>query len=298
MKITDKLVSPMLLKEVKEVVNDEKYLYEIKFDGIRALIYLDKNTIIIKNRKGYIMTDTYPELSELKSIVGNKKCIFDGEIVLMYNDRPSFSKLQERALLKNSKKIEYFKKNYPVTFVCFDIIYENKNLTNLTLVERKNILSKYKDNTYFVKTKVFEDGEYLFDKVKRMDLEGIVAKRKDSLYLMNERNSDWIKIKNVKDGDFFIGGYREKKDNPIVSLIICDKVNDNLKYICKVSLAKRKDEFKLIKKSKTIKNKFIDFDEDDYIFIEPKLKCTIEYLEKTKNGHLRHPVFKGLRLDK
>ena len=295
MDLFKKSIKPMLLIEQEKVFNDKDYLYEIKFDGIRALLYIDSDSVTIKNRKTYDMTKLYPELNILKKIVGNKKCIFDGEIVVMDNGKPSFSKLQERSHLKDLKKIKYFEDNYPVTFVCFDILYENNDLTNKTLLERKKILSKYKDNDYFVKTKIFDDGIKLFKSVKKLDLEGIIAKKKNSTYTIGERVNDWIKIKNIKDDDYYIGGYLDKDDSFVISLLIGEYKDNKFKFVSKVTLGKKKDDYKIIKKAKVCKSKFLDFDNPEYTYIEPTIKCTVSFLEKTKSGHLRHPIFKNIK---
>ena len=295
MDLYNKKIKPMLLIEEDKIFNDSNYLYEIKFDGIRALIYVDKNNIKIQNRKGYDMTKLYPELNILKNIVGNKKCIFDGEIVIMDNGVPNFSKLQERSHLKDIKKIKYFEENYPVTFVCFDILYENIDLTNKILIERKKILSNYKDNDYFVKTKTFNDGVKLFESIKKLDLEGVVAKKKNSLYIIGKRVKDWIKIKNIKDSDYYIGGYLDDNKNYVISVLIGEYKNNEFIFVSKVTLGKKKNDYKIIKKAKVSKNKFIDFNDDKYTYINPVIKCTVSYLEKTKNGHLRHPIFKSIK---
>ena len=117
----NKNIKPMLLHEENKPFDDENYLFEMKFDGIRALIYVSPKEIVIKNRKGFIVNDTFPELLEIQKYI-KKECIFDGEIVLMQDNKPSFSKLQERSLLKNKKKIEYFKDNGYVFETLYDIL--------------------------------------------------------------------------------------------------------------------------------------------------------------------------------
>lgn len=288
----EKNVKPMLLEEVEKPFNNKDYLYELKFDGIRALIYVSKEDITIISRRGNILNKTFPELLDIKNNITNK-CIFDGEIVLMEDNKPLFQKLQERLRLKNENKINYYKKNYPVTFVCFDVLYENKDLTKLPLIKRKEILSNYEDNDLFIKSKVVEDGIKLFNFVKKNNLEGIVAKLKHSEYTIGKRTKDWLKIKNIKEEDYIIGAYQEKE---FVSTLAVGKLeNNHLRFISKVTIGKKHPDYKLIKLCKKYKNLFLDFNEEDYIYIEPKYTCTIIYLEKTKDGHLRHPVFKNIR---
>ena len=291
----DKNITPMLLSEEEKPFDSKDYLFEIKFDGIRALKYVKNKEIIIKNKRGLTITEKYPELNNIKANI-NKNCIFDGEIVLMQNGLPSFEKLQERVLLKDKKRIDYFSKNYPVTFICFDIIYENKNLIEVPLVKRKEILSKYQDTDLFVKSRVVDtNGIKLFNIIKKKGIEGIVAKLKSSKYYPNKRSDEWIKIKNWKEEDFLIGAYKEEEF--VASLVLCRKENNKLKFVSKVTVGKKTNDFKLIRKCNKSKNNFIDFDDKDYIFIEPKLTCTITFMEHTKNNHLRHPIFKGIRTD-
>ena len=290
----DKNIKPMLLYEENKPFNDEKYLFEMKFDGIRALIYVSPKEIVIKNRKGFVVNDTFPELLEIQKYV-NKECIFDGEIVLMQDNKPSFSKLQERALLKNKKRIEYFKDNFPVTFVCFDILYENKDLMDLPLLKRKEILSKYDDNDLFVKSRVVDTkGKELFKFIKKNNLEGIVAKLKTSEYIPGIRTKEWIKIKNVLMEDFYICGYKDGDD--VISVLLGEKVGKKYRFVSKVVVGKKRKDYELIMSCSESKN-YLDVDFDEYKFIKPKYKCTIEFLERTNSNRLRHPVFRGIRTD-
>ncbi|MBO5095912.1 MAG: hypothetical protein J6B98_03475, partial [Bacilli bacterium] len=129
-------LKPMLLKEVNKPFNDKDYIFEIKFDGIRAIIYANKKSVKIYSRNGKDITHLYPELQTIKKVV-TKNTIFDGEIVLFDNNVPSFEKLLRRNNVKSLSKIEYYQESNPVTYMCFDILYEGKDLTNLTLMERK-----------------------------------------------------------------------------------------------------------------------------------------------------------------
>ncbi|MBQ3021362.1 MAG: hypothetical protein IJD92_03965 [Bacilli bacterium] len=290
----NKNIKPMLLSESNKPFNNENYIYEIKFDGTRAIIYINKDEIIIKNKRGIILNNTYPELLNIKNMTNNK-CIFDGEIIVMDNGVPSFKKLQERAMLKDKIKINYESKNNPVTFICFDILYENKDLIDLPLLERKKLLDKYPDTDYFVKSKVIQNGIKLYNEIKKIGLEGIVAKEKNSKYIPNKRSSNWIKIKNHMENDYYICGYKEEKN--IASILLGEKKNNKYKFVSKVILGKNKNDFKLIKKCKKQRNTLIDFNDPNYTYITPKYKCTILYMEKTNKNHLRQPIYKSIRFD-
>lgn len=265
---------------------ENKYLYEIKFDGIRALIYVSREKINIRTRNNVDVTHLFPELDGIRNIVGRDFCIFDGEIVLFDNGKPSFSSLQKRLRIKNAERIKKMSLDNPVQFVVFDIIYQNRDLTNKTLVERKKILDQYKDTDYFVKSKVYSDGKKLFASVKKMGLEGIVAKEKTSKYYVNKRSNVWIKLKNYQTDEFYIGGYVTNSTS--YSLLLGEKKNNKLYYVGKIKVSNNKDITKEVLAKKKTSNPFCNY-EGDGIFIEPNIKITINYLEKTKGNLLRHP---------
>lgn len=283
---------PMLLKEQYEPFDSKDYIYELKFDGNRAVIFASPNEVIIQNRHKQDISYVYPELQKIKSLV-TKDTIFDGEIVMFQDGAPSFSKLQERAHLKNKTKIKKESEDNPIIFVCFDMLYDGEDITDLTLMSRKKRLAKIKDNDVFMKTKYVEEkGIDLFKKIKKLHLEGIVAKLKTSKYTINERLDDWIKIKNWQEEVFTIGGYIESEKVNMVSLLLGELKNNELHFVGKVTMHKRQGLYKkLVRQKKLKESPFIDFKEDA-IYVTPKYKCNVEFLEKTKSNHLRHPVFK------
>lgn len=283
---------PMLLKEIDKPFNSDEYIFELKFDGIRAVIFANKNEVKIQSRNKQDITYLFPELQSIKNLV-DKNVIFDGEIVAFENGKDSFSKIQERLHLKNAEKIKKLARDNPITFVAFDILYENKDLTNLTLVERKKYLNKYKEDEHFIKTKIIErDGTKLFNSVKKMGLEGIIAKLKTGKYYINKRTDDFVKIKNIQRDEFIIGGYEEKK-NGILSLAIGEYKDNSFHYVGKVSIGKKVSIYNKIKSLKQAKNYFCNFDED-ITFVKPEIHCHVEYLERTKNNNLRHPIYKDI----
>lgn len=279
--------TPMLLKEIDKPFNSKKYYYELKYDGYRALIFVNKNEIYIQSRNKNDITYLYPELSNIKKIV-NKNVIFDGEIVIFENNKPSFNKISKRSKLKNKNIIKKESINNPVIFIAFDILYENKDLTNLPLIERKKILGKYQDTDFFIKSKVYlNNGIKLYNFVKRNNLEGIVIKDINGLYHINNRTSDFIKVKNIKSDNFFIAGYINN-NKYTSSLVLCEKYNNDYIYVGKVLISKKNNIYKKILNIKKCKN-YLKIENNDITFIKPILSCKINYLERTKNGHLRHP---------
>lgn len=288
MSLWNKDIKPMLLGEVREVFDSKEYLYEVKYDGIRVLVFVSKDKVVIRSRYGIDITGLFPEMMVLcKMVKGN--VIFDGEIIMLDNNKVSFSKLQKRIHLKNKKTIEFLSKTNPVIFICFDVIYEGKDLINLSLLERKDVLSNYKDNDVFIKsTYVIGDGTKLFNAIKKLDMEGIVAKKINSKYLVNERSDNWLKIKNYKSGNFIILGYINKEESHVISLVLGEHLNKKIVYVGKVVLGKKRnlaDKILKMKKSKAV----VKIKDKDVIYIKPEIKCLIKYLERTENGLLRQP---------
>lgn len=282
----------MLLKQVYEPFDSDDYLYEIKFDGIRCLVFANKTSVTLVSRNGVDISYLFPELSKIKKLV-RKNVIFDGEIVSLESGVPSFSKLSHRLHLKSNSSILKESVDNPVCYVVFDIIYESKNLVDMTLIERKRVLNKYEENEVFVKSIVFDKGISLFNEVKTRGLEGIVAKLKKGKYHVNERTDDFIKIKNVIEGIFYICGYVEKEENYVFSILLCEKINSKFNYVGKVNVSKKDKVYDLIHKEKSVSCPFEDR-VNDAVYVKPKYKCNIEYLERTNGNNLRHAVFKGV----
>lgn len=280
--------TPMLLKEVNKPFNNDNYLFEIKYDGIRAIIFASTDKVIILNRYGKDITYLYPELEQIKEIV-QSKTIFDGEIVLFKNNVPSFNSLQERAHLKDKAKIKNLSINSPVVFICFDILYDNKNLIDEPLIKRKEILNRFADNNCFIKSIYYlKEGIKLYKEIKNLNLEGIIAKKIDSKYLINKRTDFWLKIKNFKEEEFLIGGYIINESK--VSFLLGEYRKNEFFYVGKIGVIKKHVLTNKVIASKTLKKSpFQDFNEEDICYIKPIYKVKVKYLERTKSDHLRQP---------
>lgn len=282
-------LKPMLLKEIEKPFNDKNYLYEIKFDGFRAFIYINKKEIIIKSRNGIILNDVFPELLEIKNLI-KQPCILDGEIVYFEEGKPNIRVLQERMRTKDKVKTSILQAKYPTSFVCFDILDDGKDLTNLPLLKRKEILAQLPENEYFQKTKFYlEKGKELFKAIKKEHLEGIVAKKIDSKYYYGKRVDDWLKIKNIQSDYFYIGGFNKNKNNTI-SLYLGEKQKKNFIFVGKMSISIHEPIYKQVIKAKIINNSpFTNYENKKCIYIKPRIDILVYYIEKTKNGMLRHP---------
>lgn len=298
----DKNISPMLLNEVKEPFDDKEYIYELKLDGIRCIAYLGKD-VVLQNKRFNDVTEIYPELSDMSKCV-KRNTVLDGELVVLTDGKPDFYALQKRSLMSDKFRIQLAARSNPVQFAAYDIIYyDGKDLTDKPLMERKAILQeKVKEgNGLSISRYIEEKGIAFFELAKAQDLEGIVAKKKDGLYHIGKRTSEWIKIKVMQDEDLLICGFQPDEDGVPKDLILgyYDE-KGNLKCRGKVYLGVSKEERALIlqyAKKNTVKDAWFE-KYKNVVWLKPELVGTVRFMHETQNGGMRQPVWKGLREDK
>ena len=297
-----KNIRPMLIGTEGQPFDSDEYIYELKLDGERCIAYLDRDKTILKNKRKILMQPKVPELAEIHKNV-NVRCILDGELAVIKDGRPDFFEIQKRSMMSNPVKIDMAAKKYPACFTAFDILYyENRQVTDLPLTERKELLQKavISENGRFAVSRFIEkNGIQFYALAEQQELEGIVAKRKDSKYYFDKRTKDWIKIKYLQDDDFVVLGY-VPKENSMNSIILGQYSNGQLVYKGHVTLGVGGEPFRRIK---TLNKTDCPFSEipkgnENAVWVTPELVCTVKYMMKTESGGMRQPVFKGLREDK
>ena len=298
-----KNISPMLLNEVKEPFDDENYIYELKLDGIRCVAYIEPKSVTLQNKRYKDVIDIYPELSEIRKCV-KKRVILDGELVVLTDGKPDFYALQRRSLMTDSFRKSLAAKKNPVQFVAYDILYYNEtDLTDKSLMERKEILSKAvtEGHNLSVSRWIEKNGVAFFELAKKENLEGIVAKKKDGLYFIGKRTSEWIKIKVMQDEDLLVLGFQPDENGKVKDLILgyYDETGE-LKCRGKVYLGVSKAEQKIIAefaKKNTVKRPWFN-KYKNVVWLKPQLVGTAHFMHETESGGMRQPVWKGLREDK
>ena len=244
-----KNIRPMLIGTEGQPFDSDEYIYELKLDGERCIAYLDRDKTILKNKRNILMLPKVPELAEIHKNV-NVRCILDGELAVIKDGRPDFFEIQKRSMMSNPVKIDMAAKKYPACFTAFDILYyENRQVTDLPLTERKELLQKavISENGRFAVSRFIEkNGIQFYALAEQQDWEGIVAKRKDSKYYFDKRTKDWIKIKYLQDDDFVVLGY-VPKENSMNSIILGQYSNGQLVYKGHVTLGVGGEPFRRIK---------------------------------------------------
>lgn len=298
----NKSIKPMLIGTEGEPFDSEDYIYELKLDGERCIAYLDKDKTILKNKRNILMLPKVPELTEIHKNV-NVRCILDGELAVIKDGKPDFFEIQKRSMMSNPIKIDMAAKKYPACFTAFDILYyEDRQVTDLPLTERKELLQKAvksEDSRFAVSRYIEKNGIAFYNLAKQQELEGIVAKRKNSRYYFDKRTNDWIKIKYLQDDDFVVLGY-VPKENSMNSIILGQYQNGQLVYKGHVTLGVGGEPFRRIRDLSKTDCPFSDIPKgnENAVWVKPELVCTVKYMMKTESGGMRQPVFKGLRNDK
>nr|DAW03131.1 MAG TPA: Thermostable DNA ligase [Caudoviricetes sp.] len=300
-----KNIKPMLIGKEMAPFDDPNYIYELKWDGERCVAYLEPGKPPeLRNKRNVRMLGKVPELEQICRQV-KKRCILDGELFILKDGRPDFSLIQRRSLMSDRFKIDLDSKHNPATFSAFDVLYYDCQETMLLpLMERKALLAKSITDGPRMAISRYVDGQGtpLFDFAVERELEGIVAKVKDSIYIQGKRTADWIKMKVMMEEDYVVCGYI-LKSNHMTSIVLGQYRGNNLIYKGHVTMGVSGQAFDIISRHSTLTTApFIAYPaghgNDRAIWLSPELVCIVKFMHHTKSGGMRQPVFKGLRFDK
>ena len=304
-------IEPMKCLPKKEVPSGPGWIYEIKFDGYRALAILKRGEALLLSRNNKPLTERFPSLVEALAKLPVKSAILDGEIVAMNEEnQPSFQALQN------------YEEGHPLAYYLFDLIeLDGERLEHLELSERKkrlqSLLAKashpllFSDNLAGTPAKIWKQ-------IKHLKLEGVIAKRTDSVYEAGRRSGQWVKIKAINQQDFVIGGYTPPGGTRthFGALLVGVYEKGKLLYAGKVgtgfnqkwleTLAAQMEPLKIPKcpftnlpqpRTSRFGGGLPASEMRLCTWIEPKLICEIQFTEWTGDGSLRHPSFQGMRED-
>ena len=289
----------MLAKEISESFDDKDWLFEIKWDGYRAIAEKHGKDILLYSRNGLSFKNTYPVVvDQLKNI--KQDAVLDGEIVVLNDEgKPDFQLLQHYS--ENQDR--------PIQYNIIDLIELNgKVTTSLPLIERKELLQKIIPVNPVIKYSdhIVGKGKAFFKVSQEKDLEGIMGKKMDSLYHPGSRTTEWLKIKNHKTAEAIIAGYTPPAGSRkfFGSLILATKEGDQLEYAGNAGSGFNQKSLKdLFEKMQPLVKEKSPLEEKIKMnaavsWIKPALICEIKYSEITSDGKFRHPVFLHLRTDK
>jgi bifunctional non-homologous end joining protein LigD len=310
-----KFIEPMKARLVESPPASKDWIYEIKFDGYRALAFKDGPGVTLLSRNEKDLGGKFPEIVDAVASLPVNQAVIDGEIVAL--DKEGVSSFQ---LLQG---FEIGERRPPLYFYAFDLLQLNGNdARKQTVLQRKDQLGKILKRAPSVirfSASLGEDAKKLLQQVKKLGLEGLIGKRKNSAYEAGKRSGAWIKLKLNREQEFVIGGYTDPEGSRkhFGALLVGVFENRKLKFCGKVGTG---FDTKLLA---SLYSKFTEFSRVDCPFvnlpeprgsryspgltaaemkrchwIEPKLVCQIKFNEWTQDDKLRQPVFLGLREDK
>jgi bifunctional non-homologous end joining protein LigD len=308
-------VEPMKAKLVEKPPAMGDWLYELKFDGIRLIAAKTDRKVSLLSRNQNELTARFPEIVEAIKNLPAHECVIDGEVVALDQEgRSSFQLLQAR---------EMEGRESPVYFYVFDLLQlDGKSLLSLPLEARKDVLEKLcagAGDPIRYSGAIEGDAKRLLEEVKRRGLEGIIGKRRNSVYESGRRSGAWIKLKSIQEQEFVIGGYTPPQGSrKYFGAILVGYYDDKkLRFAGKVGSGFTAKSLSMLRKKfqKEARNDcpFVDLPSKQngqwvqditpsmmrkMHWVNPVFVCEIKFAEWTRDGKLRAPVFLGLREDK
>jgi bifunctional non-homologous end joining protein LigD len=310
-----KYLPPMLavLGELPPAAQDERWAYEMKWDGMRAIVRVGAGELTLFSRNDRDVTVSYPELLPLATVFGAEQAILDSEIVA-FDDRgrPSFRLLQDRMHIASAAQAAALAKSRPVVLLAFDLLHSaGESLLTLPYVERRRRLEQLGlDGRSWRTPPAFAGtGAEAVRTSKELGLEGVMAKRLESPYRPGKRSRDWIKVKNISAQEVVIGGWAPGQGNrsgTIGALLLGLPGPDGLTYVGKVGTGFTRrmldDLSPRLARLERTSSPFVPavprVDSRNARWVTPRLVGEVAFGEWTGDGRLRHPSWRGLRPDK
>jgi bifunctional non-homologous end joining protein LigD len=306
-------VKPMLATLSKALPHDEDlWTFEFKWDGIRAIAFWDGSRLKFETRNLRDVTVSWPELEALGPALGTRPIILDGEIAALDdNGLPSFQRLQERMHVASRELAARKAANVPASYLVFDVLFlDGHDLMPLPWTERRQVLDALQlaGPSWATTPSLPGAGTALLETVKQRGMEGVVCKRLDSVYVPGARSKSWLKVKLQQSDEFVVGGWlpgEGRRTDRIGSLLLgVPDGSGGLDYVGNVGTGFTDKELaRLAARLGSIVRETSPFTGGGVpkrasVFVEPELVVEVEYTERTDEGILRHPSYKGVRIDK
>jgi bifunctional non-homologous end joining protein LigD len=310
-----KQISPMLATpaDLPPTAGDDQWAYETKWDGVRAIVYIDGGRVRVMSRNDRDVSVSYPELRRLGESLSSTALVLDGEIVAFDGaGAPSFARLQKRMHVAKPAEARKLAESDPAVYVIFDLLYlDGRSTLTLPYLQRRELLDglalagpSWQTPGYFR-----GGGADVLAASKELGLEGVVAKRIDSPYKPGRRSQDWRKVKNVRTQEVVVVGWKPgkgRRERTIGALLLAIPDAEGLRYVGNVGTGfTDKMLAELLgtlrgseRKTSPLATPLTAVEARDARFVTPALVGEVAFGEWTPDGRLRHPVWRGLRADK
>jgi len=304
----------MLATATDHAFDNPEWLFEIKWDGYRAIAFIESGKVRLCSRNQNDLTAQFSELRELPKFIKSETAVLDGEIVVLDEQgRSSFSLMQQRTGFRSHGRRVAGQSGLPLAYYVFDLIYlDGYDLRRVSLEERKQVLAQIVSANELIRYSehFLEHGNALFEAAKQQGLEGILAKRRGSCY-EERRTREWLKIKVTQTVDCVIGGYTDPEGSrQYFGSLVLGLYNENKQLIHVGQVGTGFDQSTLkqvwseLKKLESKQNPFPGpVDARHVHWVKPELVTEVKFTEwthETAEGglKLRAPVYMGLREDK
>jgi len=294
----------MLATRGEQVPRGADWVHEVKWDGIRALVETSATQVRVRTRSGRDISVAFPELADLKG----RSLVLDGEIVSLRDGVPTLMALADRIHVTDSRKAATLSAANPAVFLIFDVLsVDGESLLAVPWEQRRDVLDSLElgDVAWQVPS-TYDDGEVLLDAARAQGLEGIVSKKRSSIYRPGVRSGDWLKFPIRPTGSFVVGGYRFETDSQsrLGAILVGVPTPSGLAYRGKVGsgiagkAGARLGE--LLKPLAQRESPFIDvprLDAQGAVWVEPVVVVDVDYLSITADLKLRQPAYRGVSAD-
>ncbi|MFJ5531922.1 ATP-dependent DNA ligase [Streptomyces sp. NPDC093261] len=306
------LIAPMLATPgvLPPARQDEKWAYETKQDGQRAVVYLPGDgSLGLRARSGEIITGAYPELRPLGGVLGATPAVLDGEVVAPdERGRGDFQRLQSRMGLAHSPALAARRAaQTPVHLVLFDVMFLRHDLTRLPYARRRRELEALglAGPHWSTPGAIVGHGAQALEATRESGLEGLVCKRLDSVYEPGVRSRSWIKIRNVRAVDVIVGGWlpgQGRLSGLPGALLVGQRAEGRLRYVGRVGTGwSEAERVELARMLEAVESRVCPFDRDPRVpgarWVLPRLVGEVRYSTRTRSGLLRQPSWLRMRPD-
>lgn len=302
-------ISPMMAMASPHVPTGD-YTYEFKWDGVRAMSYIERGEIRIRSRNQHDITIAYPELSALPAAIGRRSAILDGEIIASDDSGlPSFALLQRRMHVRDAPQIRSLMAEVPIFYVIFDLLYlDGRSMTDQPLTLRRERLDELElaGPSWRVAASHAGQGDAMLAAARKHGIEGIVAKLQSSTYQPGRRSPAWQKIKIIQRQEFVVGGWIPQDGGDRVGSLLVGYYDGNrkLRFAGGVgsgfSSADHARLVPLLERSAATRTPFTELppDRTGVRHVKPQHVVEVEYRRWPAEGLIQHAVFAGVRTDK